>query len=409
MSFRRLVSKSRSALRKASSQGFHWHFPDRSGSAEAQAVRAEARRLMHRQLPAPLRQIAGVLAIAAWPWFAFREAKMLQRVSNPKACPANLRHKAWLAALRHNLPPAEYGAFGLWHPDSAPPDEWLYLLEASALTAHLTDRTVSDLCGDKVAFAEFCCANSTHAVAPTLAVYRDGKPVQPFDGNTPPRIDLISKPVRISKGQGFDSWTWQSDAFHSARNKDQRLTPDELAQLFETQSLKHPLGMLIQPALHTHPDLASLSVSGPPVARIITARWPDGHMEVLDAMLQRPTTGKLTTHGGPYRLIDLATGNLMARRTQPHIFPSATDDPSFDGLQVPGWQTGISELTHLHSLLEGQAPLLGWDVIYTPDGPYILEANTTLAPYFFQLATQEPAAGGKWVSLLAGYLPRDPN
>lgn len=331
---------------------------------------------------------------------------MLQRASNPNVRPANLRRKAWMAAMRHNLPAAEYGAFGLWHPESAPPDTWLYTLEASTLTAHLMAPAVSELCGDKVAFADFCSANSTHAVAPTLATYRNGKAVQPFGGDTPPGIDLISKPVRTSKGQGFKSWKWQGGAFHSANAKGGPLSPAALAQFLETQSLKHARGLLVQPSLHTHPDLAHLSETGPPVARIITARWPDGSVEILDAMLQRPMTGSLTTHGGPYRLIDLDTGDLIARRTQPHIFPSATDDPSFDGLRVPGWNAGITQLLHLHSLLEGQAPLLGWDVVYTPDGPTILEANTTLAPYFFQLATQQPAANGKWMALLAGYLPR---
>lgn len=407
MSTRGLLSKFKSAVQRASARGFYWHVPDGSSSAEAQAVRTVARRLMHCQWPTPLRQVAGILAIAGWPWFAFREARMLHRVSNPKACPANLRRKAWLAAMRYNLPAAEYGAFGLWHPDSAPPDAWLYTLESATLTGTLTDQAVSDLCGDKVAFARFCTANSTHAVAPTLAIYRDGAPLQCFEDDTPPRTDLISKPVRTSKGHGFEIWKWQDDAFHSTHANRKPLPPAAQQQLFETQSLEHPSGLLIQPALGTHPDLANLAASGPPVARIITGRWPDGRVEVLDAMLQKPMTGRLTTHGGPYRLIDLDTGQLVARRTQPHIFPSATDDPSFDGLQMPGWQTSIAQLIHLHSLLDGQAPLLGWDVVYTPDGPTILEANTTLAPYFFQLATQQPAANGKWMSLLAEYLRRD--
>lgn len=334
---------------------------------------------------------------------------MLHRVSNPKARPADLHRKAWLAAMRHNLPAAEYGAFGLWHPEAAPPDAWLYTLESSTLTGHLTAQSVSELCGDKVAFAEFCAKNSTHAVATTLAIYRNGRSLQPFADNAPPPNDLISKPVHTSKGQGFQSWQWRDGAFHSTHAGGNSLTPDALKQFFATLSLAHPSGVLVQPALSTHPDLAVVSGSGPPVARIITGRWLDGHVEVLDAMLQRPMPGSLMTHGGPYRLIDLDTGHLAARRTLPHIFPSATDDPSFDGLKVPDWQAGIHQLCHLHDLLKGKAPLLGWDIVYTPEGPTILEANTTLAPYFFQLATQQPAANGKWISLLAGYLSRHSN
>lgn len=401
-----MFAKARNALQRVNSGGFLWYIPDRTSTPEAHKVRSAARRLLRQRWPMLLRPLAATFASVAWPWFAYRETNRLLAASNREALPPNARHKAWFGAVRHNLPAAEYAAFGLWHPQNTRADECLGTLEASSVTAHLTARSVADLCGDKIAFAAFCAANSPLPVVPTLARYRDGTHLPTERPAVLPQQDLISKPVRASQGRAVEAWHWTGAGFRRHNTPSAKaLSPEQLHATLAAQSRAHSLGLLLQPALDTHPDLPGLGGTGVPVARIITARWPDGRVELLNAMLQKPQTGHLTTHGGPYRSIDLDSGALAQRPPPPHIFPSATDDPAFDGLALPDWSNCCKHLLHLHGIVPDQAPLLGWDVIFTPDGPTILEANTTLAPYFFQLAEQHPAAGGKWVSLLASYLP----
>lgn len=345
-------------------------------------------------------------AILLWPLFSYREASMLREFGNPDVFAQKHRPKAWCAALRHNVPASEYFGFGLWRAEAAPVDNWLYTRESSLLTAHLTDSDVSDLVGDKVRFAEFCTQNGSLNVVKTLAVFQDGAAVVDFENERVPLCSLISKPVRTSMGRGFEYWSFTDGVFTASMHAEHsRISPDQLPHKLAKASLKRPSGLVVQPALLAHDNIADLSRHGPSVARIITGRWHDGQVEVLDAMLQKPLNKSYRTHGGSYCLLDPETGNAIARLPSPHLIPAATDDPAFDDVCLPDWESCTSGLIQLHSVIQGQSPLLGWDIVFTPDGPTILEANTTLAPYFFQLASQQPAGDGKWISLLAGYLP----
>ena len=125
---------------------------------------------------------------------------------------------------------------------------------------------------------------------------------------------------------------------------------------------------------------------------------------MLDAILQKPPAGEYLMTGGSMRLIDVDTGRLRDIHRGAHLFPDSTADPAFDGLSLPGWDACCNGLIRLHGAIHGQAPLLGWDVVFTGMGPTILEANTTLSAYAFQVAGQEPVARGRWLKLLAEYL-----
>ena len=95
------------------------------------------------------------------------------------------------------------------------------------------------------------------------------------------------------------------------------------------------------------------------------------------------------------RLIDIDTGATRQIHSGAHLFPANTADPAFDGLRMPGWDACRKALVSLHAAIHGQAPLLGWDVVFPQHGPTILEANTTLSAYAFQTAGQAPAANGR--------------
>jgi hypothetical protein len=401
-----LKARVKTAFRMLATQGFLWHLPDRKSPDEAIKLRSEARRLIRQRWSALLRPFAFMGAAVLWPLLSLHEARLLRRFGNPDAMPPDITQRAWRAALRHNLPAAEFGAFGMWQDTAAPPDCWLYTRESALLTAHLTNADVADLVGDKVKFAEFCSRHGSMKVATTLAVFRDGQVAMGFDKDLPPETSLVSKPVRTSMGRGFQLWSFQDEGYTTSESPhDRSVSASALTEALCQLSRRHPSGLMVQATLDAHPALSALSNTGPAVARIVTGRWRNGNVEVLDAMLQRPTAGAYKTHGGPFRLIDTASGQMVPRQPPPHVFPTATDDAAFDHIALPDWNDCTSELNRLHAAIDGQAPLLGWDVVFTSKGPTILEANTTLAPYFFQLGGQRPAANGKWTSLLAGYLP----
>lgn len=363
------------------------------------------RAAVHRKWPVLLRPLAWLLAIPAWSWQCYREAGVVAEMSDKQARPDNFRRGAVLAGLRYNVSPSEYGSYGLWRDGAAPPDSWVYNAESMIVTADLTDRSVRDLTGDKVAFAEFCQDHGELPVAETLAVYRDGRCIQAFNDDMPPGIELVSKPVRAAHATGFQVWYPENGSLRCVSDPSGPVVAQVAFGSFLAElTRQHVHGVLVQPFLHAHPDLAHLGMPGPPVARIITGRWKDGSIEVLDAILQKPPSGAYLMTGGSMRLIDIETGKSRSIHRRAHLFPDSTADPAFDGLMLPDWDICCVGLNRLHAAIPEQAPLLGWDVIFTEQGPTILEANTTLSAYALQVAGQEPVAKGRWLKLLAEYL-----
>lgn len=155
-----------------------------------------------------LRPFAALLAVLFWPIGSFREATTLCNAADKTTQPGDLKSRAWRAALRDNVPPSEFGSYGLWRDGAPPPDSWLYMTESSLLTAHLTDRSGIDLTGDKAGFADFCREHGSLSVVPTLAIYANGTAAHPFETGHPPESDLVTKPVRGTHSKGFQAWAY---------------------------------------------------------------------------------------------------------------------------------------------------------------------------------------------------------
>ncbi|MEL7469564.1 MAG: sugar-transfer associated ATP-grasp domain-containing protein [Pseudomonadota bacterium] len=384
-------------------EGFPWHLPDRRSSQAAQKLRRLGRRLVWKTWPRPIRPLAGLAAIFLWPIRSRTEARRLILASNAEALLKKPVWRLWHVALRHNAAPAECAAFGVHQMSVSGVDQWLFTREASLVSGHLMSRSVSDLCGDKVRLAEFCLENGRLPVASSLAVFSSGTTLKPFDAGMPPSTDLVAKPIRAAQGRGCVLWRY-TDGGYATGDMRAAVCPKELAETLRVRSASNQGTLIVQKLIPAHTALSRLVENGPPVARIVTGRWPGGTVEVIEAMLQKPRAGQWMTHSGPFRLIDPDTGCLVPRKPRPHIFPDLTDDPVFDDLAIPDWQACQDGLMSLHRQIPDQAPLIGWDIVSSPEGPVILEANTTLAPYFFQLARQAPAGDGRWCALLSSYL-----
>ncbi|MEM7685891.1 MAG: sugar-transfer associated ATP-grasp domain-containing protein [Pseudomonadota bacterium] len=400
---RALLRRARDRIWYLGTEGFPWHLPDRRSPQASQKIKRLGRRLIWKTWSLPIRPLAGLAAIFLWPIRSGTEARRLILASNAEALPINPFWRLWYVALRHNAAPAECAAFGVQRMSISGFDQWLYTREASLVSAHLSSRSVSDLCGDKVRLAEFCLENERMLVVSPLAVFSSGTTLKPFDAGMPPPSDLVAKPIRASQGRGCVLWR-HTDGGYATADMQTAICSKQLPETLRVRSESDQRTLIIQKMIPTHTALSRLVENGPPVARIVTGRWPDGTVEVIEAMLQKPRAGQWMTHSGPFCLIDPDTGCLVPRKPGPHIFPDLTDEPVFDDLAIPDWQACHGGLISLHRQIPDQAPLIGWDIVFSPEGPVILEANTTLAPYFFQLARQAPAGDGRWCALLSSYL-----
>ncbi|MDX1488030.1 MAG: hypothetical protein R3268_07515, partial [Acidiferrobacterales bacterium] len=80
--------------------------------------------------------------------------------------------RAWISALRYNLPPVDYLSYRLFEPRRPGPLHWLHSADAHRHFTAIATPEVRALAADKLAFTDL--ANSVGAPAmPILAVYRD--------------------------------------------------------------------------------------------------------------------------------------------------------------------------------------------------------------------------------------------
>ncbi len=312
---------------------------------------------------------------------------------------ASLVWRAWIQALRTSAPPVEFLAFRLFEPDAAETSQWLFSWESIALAGQLTDRQANELAGDKAAFADWCRTLNVRAI-PTIAL-ATARGWDRSMNTTLPEHDLLIKPRRGSKGTGIAVWRWCDGSFTC---KERQLTPQALADHL-VQSAASQGDLLIQPLLTPHNCLGAIAGIGMPAVRIISARRPDGRVEIGPAMLQAPEPGETISQSGPFRLVNTQTGavlNATERQSLP-VFDMAMGS-GFDGIQLPQWPLVIAMLQKAHGHFPGRIPVIGWDVLFDREGPVISEANTSLSYYFFQFASAEPMANSTIGKVFEAYL-----
>jgi hypothetical protein len=390
-------------------------YPWAAGSDAAARRRRYSRRQLLEKFPRALRGPAALAMILCWPLSSLSEARRVAWYALPGAISGRTRARlaldAWLFAQRHNIPPTEFIAYRLFEPAEYPPDAWLSESESGFLTAGLTGQPTLALARDKHAFSAFCSDHRIAAV-PTLARFGGGTAAEPFAGGAPPVGDLVVKPRRGACARGLEVWRSEAGTFRRLTSADGYVVEDG-PRLSATAFGAHVAAiseagdeMLVQPRLRPHPSLLKLSGQGMPAVRIITGMWPDGAVEVVCALFQRPAPGVFASQAGPFGLVDRDSGRIAepARAQREPVFRIAAADPALSGLVLPDWDGVVRSVTRAHGALPGRAALIGWDVALTDGGPVLLEANTSLSFFYFQMATARPATLGRLGPLIGAWV-----
>src|SRR5262245_28074695 len=208
--------------------GFPWFWPARPSGQHAMV---EARRMVRshygRDHDPVRRKLAQLFVAMAWPlavilnlwlarhWLWQREAALLTIKRIPGAL--------W-TAIRHNVLPSEYYAYGLWQPDRRKNvDNYLYMNECTRLFKALNRPSQPNPIDDKLAFHEICKAHAIPTPAVLAAFARAGRLVD-FDSDGPPKHDLF---VKASTGSSrAERFRWRGIDFES--NRGCRLKPGVL-------------------------------------------------------------------------------------------------------------------------------------------------------------------------------------
>ncbi|PTQ08250.1 hypothetical protein CLG96_16290 [Sphingomonas oleivorans] len=204
------------------------------------------------------------------------------------------------------------------------------------------------------------------------------------------RNALIVKPNYSSKGHGIVRYIrvpggWQTCS--SGQISDSRLA-DRLVRA-------HRAGAVIQQAMATHPDLATLSPGALPSLRIMTCLDEAGAIEVCGLVLR-------LCAGGARPVDNFNAGNLVAAvddagRCGPAIWRQDGRIVSTDrhpathavirGKLLPDIASATALAIAAHQAFREGFTVIGWDIGLTADGPILIEGNWNPGTDILQLVS----------------------
>jgi hypothetical protein len=246
-------------------------------------------------------------------------------------------------------------------------------------------------------------------VVPAVAFFGDGG-VRHWHASPPhvlPCCDLVLKPVDDGGGNGVQLWRYLADSHCWSRGAT-RLDQERFLDYCARQATLHR--HVLQVRLHNHPDLRPLSANGLSTLRIVTYRSVEGASGAIVTCLRMPTGAAVIDNfdaGGITAPIDPVTGVLgpaVAKDPREGAFPAHPDSGArIAGAVVPHFQAALALTLEAHSAFSW-VPFVGWDVVITPDGPLLLEANPDFGVEHAQISMNTPLGQSTYTEVYLGYL-----
>jgi hypothetical protein len=310
------------------------------------------------------------------------------------------------AAIRHNILPSEYYAYGLWHPDRRMNiDNYLYADEAPRLFKVLNQPSAADPITDKLGFYELCKAHGIPSPEVLAAFAPTGK-LMDFQSGLPPRNDLFVKARAAGGGVGAERFRWDRVLFRS--NRGYQLRPEDLGSYLANRARNENLTLLVQPALSNHPAICSEPDEALATARLVTGRSIHGEVMPIFCFILFGLPDKITAHSNRVTLIDVANGRLMPEPPQDNpgmLIYQYRRFGSNNACTLPDWDAALRYVKAAHNVCSNFA-FIGWDVAFTPDGVMILEGNTNWTAVTHQSLRGEPLGLTNFANILETQLPR---
>jgi len=232
-------------------------------------------------------------------------------------------------------------------------------------------------------FQDFCMKNGIPTIPILLEFFPNGiiKDYRLDKHAILPEEDIFCKPNSGVGGQGTEAWYWKNGFYINPEGN--RLEPSELKE--RIIGLTHKYGTyLIQPLVLPHASLLSFRKHCTPTLRLITYLGKDFNIALGEAHLKftlnhfdvAPNRSK-NIYVIP---INLDTGLMGSAVQFTPIVPEKHLDSLNDGKQIVGrnlpfWQEAIDIVLSAHKLFLDHI-LIGWDIIITNEGPFIVEANS---------------------------------
>jgi hypothetical protein len=401
-----LCLRSGDFFRRRCLAGFPWFWPARQ---PGQKVMVKARRVVRWHFGGdhdPIRRtLAQAFVTFAWPLAVLLNLWQVRHWLGPdEAAQATKRAPGALwAAIRHNILPSEYYAYGLWlHERRINVDSYLYSNEASRLFKVLNQPLYPDPIGDKLVFYQMCKA---HAIPtpPVLAVFAPAGVLIDFQLSRVPQHDLFVK-AAMGKGSHHERLRW--DGTHFQSNRGCRLEPEDLrTYLVDWARTKNRI-LLVQPVLLNHSILRVEPNGALATVRLVTGRSYNGRVTPIFAFVLFGLGDQITAHSNRIALIDVESGRLMP--SPPRDSPGLSmyqyrQTDSEEPWVLPNWEDMLSCVTAAHHMCSNFV-FVGWDVAFTQLGGMILEGNANWDAAAYQTLCGEPLGHTEFAAILETHL-----
>jgi hypothetical protein len=310
-------------------------------------------------------------------------------------------------AVSSNIAPVSYYRFRLFDPRNARrAHEYLQADELDALHVVLTSRLPSlEPLDDKELFFKEGHDRGL-PVVPIIASFDAEASPHWYRTDSLPACDLILKPAHELCGRGVERWRWVP-ASSSWRNGDR--TVDAAAFLGHCRDAGRIKKQVLQARVENHSALAPLAPGGLATLRVVTFKRPSGQSGVIMSGLRMPTAGQCVDNfaaGGIGAAVD-RRGMLregVAKDPSRGTFKRHPDSGAMiEGTQVPHYDEAIALALRAHAAFSW-VPTVGWDIVITPDGPYLLEANPDWCYELAQIVPDMPLGATPYAEVFLEHL-----
>lgn len=261
---------------------------------------------------------------------------------------------------------------------------------------------------DKMAFFEHCVRNGL-ATIPVLALI-SGKAPAGQSRVVLPEIDLFSKPVNLSRGEGALRWFSVGGGLYRT-DEGETLGHDEVLQRISEQARRLDTAIIVQPRVSNHPTLERLTGQSLGTPRTATCRRRNGEIEVISAIFKLPRMNSAISHvyaGGLTVAIDENGRMRWARLSDPlvamdKILRHPDTGHVLAGLEIPYWKDLLELCVRAHATLK-EIAFVGWDLAITENGPVLLEGNIGYGAEAIQMVDNQPFGENRFARYYAEYL-----
>ncbi len=307
-------------------------------------------------------------------------------------------------AIRQNITPTSYYEFRLWN-DSNRQKVNLYIQdhEIVVILPWLNKNKDISQFKDKTIFY-YNCLNYGLPTIPIMASFKKGNQVKWFcDGEEFPPQDIFIKNSELWGGIGGEKWKYCANGKFWERNGKQ-LNHANLVKYCLFSSTKMPV--IAQPLLKNHPKIEPFTNGSICTLRIVTYKLPQQSPMMLITALRMPVgNGEVDNfaHGGIASGVS-ATGILSAAVEKKENFRIFSNHPDtqhpLEGETFPFWEDALNLALLAHKCFDLYY-FIGWDIAVTPDGPLLVEGNTTWAVEVLQMPNAQPLGETHFVDIFS--------